>query len=290
MRSRWPALHARGKPTHAAVRATTLDNPRQTLGVLGYLPRRRGRLRAPARRRSAGPEAAMPSGRGATRIALIAQVPRAAAPRRGRTRCARRCSPTASQLPTARQGSERSPAARRASRSSVHRRSTRGACWPPAEATNLVRHLIALPPNLLDAGGYRRRARDARASPRTDAALVRRARAREARRRRIPRGQPRQCAPRRRHRAPELSRRARTRRGSGADVALVGKGILFDTGGTNLKPHRVHARHAHRHGRQRGGAGDARGSCETQGATAPSTRGSRSPRTRSVRPPTGRRK
>jgi len=33
-------------------------------------------------------------------------------------------------------------------------------------------------------------------------------------------------------------RRARTRRARSPDVALIGKGILFDTGGINLKPHR----------------------------------------------------
>ena len=49
---------------------------------------------------------------------------------------------------------------------------------------------------------------------------------------------PRNARARRRHRAPEaIGRRARTR-ARAPDVALVGKGILFDTGGVNLKPHR----------------------------------------------------
>ena len=104
-----------------------------------------------------------------------------------------------------------------------------------ADATNLVRHLTALPPNQLDARAYRRLC----------AALARR------------------------HglRMEWLGERQLTRAGAGAflavsrgsatrdagiahlswrppghtgppDVALVGKGIVFDTGGTNLKPHR----------------------------------------------------
>src|SRR4051812_27759306 len=33
---RWQTLHAVSKPAHADVRTVTLDNKRQTLGVLGY--------------------------------------------------------------------------------------------------------------------------------------------------------------------------------------------------------------------------------------------------------------
>ena len=52
--------------------------------------------------------------------------------------------------------------------------------------------------------------------------------------RRVPRGIARQCHARRRHRFFVLSapRRCSTR------VSLVGKGICFDTGGTNLKAHK----------------------------------------------------
>src|SRR5215207_3662429 len=34
--SRWQTLHAFRKPSHSEVRTVTLDNKRQTLGVLGY--------------------------------------------------------------------------------------------------------------------------------------------------------------------------------------------------------------------------------------------------------------
>ena len=92
-----------------------------------------------------------------------------------------------------------------------------------------------------------------------------------------------------RHRPPALSPGARERRGA-PDVALVGKGILFDTGGINLKPHKsmldMHT--------------DMSGSAvalatlvalaELTRAHRGRTRGSRSPRTTSGRTATGRRK
>jgi leucyl aminopeptidase len=105
-----------------------------------------------------------------------------------------------------------------------------------AEATNLVRWLTALPPNVLNARGYQQ--------------LL----TRLAKRHRLTM---------RRYGEPELKRlgagaflavarsnaardaaivrlRYRGRRGGNAnsDVALIGKGVVFDTGGINLKPHR----------------------------------------------------
>ena len=64
-----------------------------------------------------------------------------------------------------------------------------------------------------------------------------RARCRRLGCRRLPRRQPRQC-----RRDAGIAHLASGRRAPRArariDVALVGKGVLFDTGGTNLKPHR----------------------------------------------------
>ncbi|MDR2216494.1 MAG: hypothetical protein LBE59_11735, partial [Nevskiaceae bacterium] len=105
-----------------------------------------------------------------------------------------------------------------------------------SEATNLVRHLTALPPNRLDASGYRRvltllarrhglrlRWHDERALTRWGAGAFLA----------VSRGNPRRNAG-----IAQLSYRPHKRRVD-APVALVGKGVLFDTGGTNLKPHRA---------------------------------------------------
>jgi len=107
-----------------------------------------------------------------------------------------------------------------------------------ARGTNLARWLTALPPNKLDAPAYRRligtlvrghdikvRWYDERALRRLGAGCFLAVAAGNARR----------------HagiahltwRPPARSTRARA-----PDVALIGKGVLFDTGGTNLKPHR----------------------------------------------------
>lgn len=108
-----------------------------------------------------------------------------------------------------------------------------------ARGNNLARWLTALPPNALDARAYRtllsRLAKQHGLTFRWwDDAALRRAGAgaflavaagnasRDA-------GIAQLCY--------RPTRRARSRTRAGADVALVGKGILFDTGGTNLKPH-----------------------------------------------------
>jgi len=115
-----------------------------------------------------------------------------------------------------------------------------------AAGNNLARWLTALPPNLLDAAGYvrllRKFARElglsfrfygeaelgrmgagaflavSRGNATRDAGIVRLG------------YEPARAGP----------RRGPARRGSarGPDLALVGKGICFDTGGTNLKPHK----------------------------------------------------
>jgi leucyl aminopeptidase len=104
-----------------------------------------------------------------------------------------------------------------------------------ADAANLVRHLTALPGNTLDARTYRtvlaRLARRHKLRLRwlNEAAL---ARAGAGAFLSVSRGSARRDAG-----IARLSWRPRGHRGP-ADVALVGKGIVFDTGGTNLKSHR----------------------------------------------------
>ncbi|MEJ0007368.1 MAG: hypothetical protein WDM77_13635 [Steroidobacteraceae bacterium] len=103
-----------------------------------------------------------------------------------------------------------------------------------AAANGLARWLTALPPNKLDAGGYQRVVRE----------LARRHGLKfrwlsEASLKRLGAGAflaVSQGNARRTAGIAHLSYRPPRHRGR-VDVALVGKGVLFDTGGTNLKPH-----------------------------------------------------
>lgn len=103
-----------------------------------------------------------------------------------------------------------------------------------ARGTNLVRHLTALPPNVLDARGYRRLLGE----------LARRHGLRlrwypERRLRQLGCGAFLAVARGNAARDAGIARLSWGGRGGrGAAVSLVGKGILFDTGGANLKPHR----------------------------------------------------
>jgi leucyl aminopeptidase len=104
-----------------------------------------------------------------------------------------------------------------------------------ARANGLARWLTALPPNKLDAGGYQRVVRE----------LARRHQLKfrwlsESSLKRLGAGAflaVSQGNARRTAGIAHLSYRPPRHRGR-VDLALVGKGVLFDTGGTNLKPHR----------------------------------------------------
>lgn len=103
-----------------------------------------------------------------------------------------------------------------------------------AQATNLARWLTALPPNVLDARAYRRLlqslAREHGLTMRWyDETALRRLRAGAFLA--VSRGNPTRTAG-----IARITWRGRPARG--IDVALVGKGVLFDTGGINLKSHR----------------------------------------------------
>ncbi|HTV79400.1 MAG TPA: leucyl aminopeptidase family protein [Steroidobacteraceae bacterium] len=105
-----------------------------------------------------------------------------------------------------------------------------------AQANGLARWLTALPPNKLDAGAYqrvlRRLARHHGLKFRwiSEGALKRRGAGAFVA---VSQGNARRTAG-----IAHLSYRPARQRRAGVDVALVGKGILFDTGGTNLKTHR----------------------------------------------------
>jgi len=119
-----------------------------------------------------------------------------------------------------------------------------------ARAGNLVRALTAMPPNRLDASAYRRVLQQlarrhrlaftwysqARLQRLGAGAFLAVARGNAARTAGIARLRWRGRSPGSRNTGG--GRRPGRLRPSSPDVALVGKGILFDTGGINLKPHR----------------------------------------------------
>jgi leucyl aminopeptidase len=228
----WQILHRRGEATHAAVRSASFDNRRQTLAVLGYC---RADASAFELLRVAGllAQRALTDRPEAQRIAVIAQISGKA---RGIREEALYAALAARSfvLPTAkRQEREVRTLAQvdivGPSKIDTHRAQVL------ADANNLARHLTALPPNWLDATGYRR----------VLTALARRhglslrwhgesqlaklgANAFLA----VSRGNARRDAG-----IAELRYTPRGR-ATRPEVALVGKGVLFDTGGTNLKPHK----------------------------------------------------
>lgn len=230
---RWQQLHAHNAASHGDVRCLTLDNDRQTLGVLGY-------CRADADRfellRVAGKLAqrALTDRPHPRRVAIIAQPSRS---QRGAWLEALYAALAAQgfALPTAKKPGKATP---RFGSIDAFGDSTLQSARAErlAEANNLARHLTALPPNVLDAGGYRRaltqlaRRHGLRLRWYDEAALKRLGAGAFLA---VSRGNPRRDAG-----IAHLSYVPRRRAGARPDVALVGKGILFDTGGINLKPHR----------------------------------------------------
>ncbi|HEV7135745.1 MAG TPA: leucyl aminopeptidase family protein [Steroidobacteraceae bacterium] len=234
---RWRDLLAREPPRAGAVRSTSLANRRQTLAVLGFLPPKptqferlalAGRMMKEAAAR--GPRtiglatagfAADGGGQAAESAALEALLAGALA--------------QAFALPSC-----RAPSAEDRHIGRIHLPAAARLDVPHAqiraEGTNLARWLTALPPNILDSRGYR-------------AALTQLARrhglemtwlGEQALRRAganaflaVAAGNASPVAG-----IAHLKYRPARRRGGSPDLALIGKGILFDTGGVNLKPHR----------------------------------------------------
>ena len=243
---RWRGLHQRQPARAGAVRHTTLGNAQQTTCVLGYL----------------GPEATA-----FDRLALSGRMVKCAIDR-GLTRVAiatQGLEPVEAEMLEALLAALYAQTFELASFRSRPRAAPRalrqvlvaGARAPDfprtlatARAGNLARWLTSLPPNFLTARDYRRLitqlARtyglkltwlDERALAREKAGAFLAVAAANAQRDAgiahlsyVPARSGRQAASRARHRADE--------KGPPPDLALVGKGILFDTGGTNLKPHK----------------------------------------------------
>jgi len=229
--ARWLALHARAPARAQQLRSTSLANERQTLAVLAHA---RTDASAFERLELAGRVLRALDDSRPLRIGLVVagDLPDRDAWYEALLAAAYAW---AFQPPSFRRDRRRRPRLRSVALYAAPRLDL-ARIGATARGTNLVRHLTLLPPNELDAGGYRRLlARLARRHGlafrwHSERALARQgcgaflavARGNAARDAGI----------------AEL--RWRGRRGArGAPVSLVGKGILFDTGGTNLKPHRA---------------------------------------------------
>ncbi len=229
---RWRELHARDKPRTGSVRSTTLANSRQTLAVLGYLepdatPFERlalaGRmLKEGGTRAAVGIALAALGDRSTNAASLDALLAAAfahafALPSFRSTRSDRQRLREITLIDGADLDLRRASAA--------------------ARGNNLTRWLTALPPNKLDARAYRRViaeiARKHRLSMRwLDERSLGRLGANAFLAVAAANDESGAGIAHLRYRPPRLrGRRA-------PDVALVGKGIIFDTGGVNLKPHR----------------------------------------------------
>lgn len=235
-RNRWRAMHQRGDTRHGTVRTTVLDNGAQSLAAIGYC---RADADAFERLRVAGLLARrLASERPqCRRVALLAQATDAGLRTNLQEALCAAVLAQAFQLPAQKAPPPTPPV--RLAEVDLYGECTLDLARVAAtcDATNLVRHLTALPPNQLDAAGYRAligelaaahgitaqwHGEDELEALGAGAFLA------------VSRGNPRRDAG-----IMHLSWRPRgTRKAARADVALVGKGVLFDTGGTNLKPHR----------------------------------------------------
>jgi len=234
---RWRDLLAREEPRAGAVRSSSLANRRQTLAVLGFL---RAEASAFERLALAGRMIKEAASRGPETIGLAT----AGFPAQGRGPAAAQASLEALLAATLAQAfslpSYRapSPEARHITRIELPRDielDTRYAATC-AEGTNLARWLTALPPNILDSRGYRTALtqlsrRHGLEMTWLGEAALRRAGANAFLA--VAAGNPSPVAG-----IAHLKYRPGRRRGGSPDLALIGKGILFDTGGINLKPHR----------------------------------------------------
>lgn len=229
---RWQELDARTPPRAGTVRTTVLSNKRQTLAVLGYI----GANASAFERLSLGGKMLKEATSREPESISLRSLGEAASARAAVDALLAASLAQAFPLPTFR---AHPPGERRIKQIILggyenHDIRYEVAC---AAGTNLARWLTALPPNILDARGYNRAIADlARKNGLSfkwlDEQALRRAGAHAflavsaANEQSVAGIAHLQYRPGRRKvaRAP--------------DIALVGKGILFDTGGVNLKPHR----------------------------------------------------
>jgi leucyl aminopeptidase len=230
--ARWRELDARAPARAATVRTTVLSNRHQTLAVLGYLKSDAsaferlslaGRMLKEAAARNPQTVGLAAAGTGAVARAALEALLAAALVH-------------AFALPSFRAPLRHERHIRRIVLLGDGSIDTRYAA-AAARGTNLARWLTALPPNVLDARGYQqaigRLARRHRLTLRwLDERKLRRAGANAFLA--VAAGNSQRGA----GIAHLKYRPARRRRSARPDLALIGKGILFDTGGVNLKTHR----------------------------------------------------
>lgn len=239
--ARWQELHARAKTRAGTVRSTTLANQRQTLAVLGYLKKD---ATAFEELTLAGRMLKEAAGRNPVSVGLrVLSLPLRSGEASGRGRDSALealLAATLAQafsLPSFRSTpSEDKPIQRIVLAGNTDIDVEYAAAT--ARGNNLVRWLTALPPNKLDARAYRE-------------LLAALAKQHGLKLRWLDEGALRKLganaflAVSAGNANPEAAgiahleyRPAKSRSGAAPDVALIGKGILFDTGGTNLKTHR----------------------------------------------------
>ncbi|HYX74679.1 MAG TPA: leucyl aminopeptidase family protein [Steroidobacteraceae bacterium] len=230
--ARWRELHQRAPLRAGAVRSTVLANRRHTLAVLGYLA---SDASAFERLALAGRMLKEAAARAPEVIGLAAAGPAASA-RAALEALLAAALAHAFALPSWRTSAREGRGTRRVILLNDVQLDTRHSA-AVADGTNLARWLTSLPPNMLDARGYRRAiATLARTHGLTlrwlDERALRRAGANAFLA--VAAGNAERGA----GIAHLKYRPARSSRAMRAEVALIGKGILFDTGGVNLKTHR----------------------------------------------------
>lgn len=234
---RWRDLLARERPRAGAVRSTSLANRRQTLAILGFMgsqPTNFERLALAGRMMK---EAAA---RGPREIAL-ATAGFGADGRGQRSRQAALEALLAGALAQAfALPSWRAPSEDERPITRIQLPADTPLDIPyakiRAEGTNLARWLTALPPNILDSRGYRTALTQLAGRHGLEMTWLGEQALRRA-------GANAFLAVAAGNDSPgagiaHLKYRPGRRRGGSPDLALIGKGILFDTGGVNLKPHR----------------------------------------------------
>lgn len=229
---RWRELHARSKPRKGTVRSTALANPRHTLAVIGYLQADASPFE---RLQLAGRMLKEAAARAVDTVALAAPADRASGAANLEALLAATFAHSFT-LPSFRSERERRKGLREIVLLGGDQIDIRQA-EAAARGNNLTRWLTALPPNKLDARSYRKLISDiARANKLSmrflDEAALRRLGAGAFLAVAAANEEPGAGIVHLRYRPP----RAKSARAP--DVALVGKGILFDTGGINLKPHK----------------------------------------------------
>jgi leucyl aminopeptidase len=228
---RWQELHSRAAPRAGTVRSTALANSRHTLAVLGYV---RANASTFERLTLAGRMVKETAARGVETLGLLA-LDRSSADSSLDALLAAALA-QAFALPAFRAASPDEKRINRIELPGDAEIDVRHAV-AAAQGGNLTRWLTALPPNKLTASAYRRVIGDlARGAGLTMRWLDERALKRLGANAflAVSAGNAERTAG-----IAHLQYRPGKRRGGRPDVALVGKGIIFDTGGTNLKPHKA---------------------------------------------------